>query len=150
MVFDHINNLSRYKVPKAEAILNFIATHDCAALPVGEIAIEGKELFVRVMEYEPKPADQNQFETHQIYADVQYVVRGVEVMEVARTQDLTPTTVYDAKGDYHFYKADRGITGLVVEAGECTVFYPGEAHRPACRHPETKGKVKKLVFKIKI
>ena len=39
--------------PKTEAILKFIAEHDCANLPDGEMEIEGRELFVRIMSYVP-------------------------------------------------------------------------------------------------
>ena len=104
MIFDRIENLSRYAIPRAGAIARFIAERDCAILPVGEIAIEGKELFVRVMEYRPKPAVNNKFEVHQVYMDVQYVVRGVELMQTAPTDVLVPITEYDAQGDFQFFK----------------------------------------------
>ncbi len=151
MIFDAIANLKHYGIPKAEAIARFIAEHDCLNLPNGEIPIEGKDLFVKVMEYEPKPLDQARFETHRVHADVQYIVRGVELMQIARPQDLTPTTEYDSVGDYQFYTArPEGITALVVQSGEFTVFYPGKPHRPSCLYQNHKAKVKKLVFKIKI
>ncbi len=150
MILDNIQNLKRHNILKNAAILNFIQSHDCANLPDGEIAIEGKELFVKIMSYEPKAADQNKFETHQVHADVQYMVRGTELMQVAPSDVLTPTTAYDKEGDYQFYQANDAITDLVVRQGEFTYFYPGEAHRPSCVYKNQRGAVKKLVFKIKI
>ncbi len=150
MILDNIQQLKRYQVPQTEAILKFIATHDCVNLPDGEMEIDGRNLFVRIMSYAPKPADQNRFETHRINADLQYVAQGIELMQIVPSDALTPATDYDAKGDYQFYTAEKNITDLVVRQGEFTVFYPGEAHRPSCLYQNNKGLVKKLVFKIKI
>jgi len=150
MITDIIDNLKHYSVPKAEAVLKFIKNHDCALLPDGEIEIEGRELFVRVMSYTPKPALENRFETHQVYADIQYVVDGAEIMQTARLKDLTPSTNYDKKGDYQFFNASTAITDLIVQAGEFALFYPNQPHRPSCLYEDYKGIVKKLVFKVKI
>jgi len=150
MITDNIDQLKRYAVPKTEAILKFIAEHDCAHLPDGEIEIEGRQLFVRIMSYTPKPAIENRFETHQINADLQFVVTGAEIMQIARINELTPLTDYDSKGDYQFFKTSSPTTDLIIRAGEFAVFYPNQAHRPSCLFEGYQGLVKKLVFKIKI
>ena len=95
--------MTKQSLPKAEAILKFISEHDCAQLPDGEMEIQGRDLFVRIMSYIPKPAVENRFETHHIYADVQYIVSGTELMQTAHANDLTPLTDYDNKGDYQFF-----------------------------------------------
>jgi biofilm protein TabA len=150
MITDTIDQLKRYAVPKAEAILKFIAEHDCAQLPDGELEIEGRQLFVRIMSYLPKPAAENRFETHHIHADVQFVVSGAEIMQTARIKDLEPSTEYDSKGDYQFYKAAKAVSDQIVQAGEFAVFYPHQPHRPSCAYDAYQGMVKKLVFKVKI
>ena len=150
MINDRLEHLKRYAVPQTESILKFIAGHDCAQLPDGEIEIQGRELFVRVMSYLPKPAQENRFETHLLYADLQYVVSGAEVMQTARLEDLTALTDYDNKGDYQFFKTSKSTTNLIVQAGEFAVFYPNQPHRPSCLYEGYQGLVKKLVFKIKI
>jgi len=150
MIVDNISQLKRYGVPKCEAILKFITDHDCAHLPDGEMEIEGRQLFVRIMSYVAKPAVENRFETHRLYADVQYLVSGAEIMQTARLKELSSVTEYDSKGDYEFYKTSSPVTDLIVEAGEFAVFYPGQAHRPSCAFEGYKGLVKKLVFKVKI
>ena len=43
MITDNIQHLKRYAVPKSEVILKFIAEHDCAHLPDGEMEIEGRQ-----------------------------------------------------------------------------------------------------------
>lgn len=150
MIFDQWNNVGRYNIPQLDKILKFVFGHDCLMLPNEQIDIDGKDLFVRVMEYQPKPASENNFETHKIYADLQYIVSGVELMQVVPSKMLTPVMEHDSKGDYQFFKAQDSISDLVVHAGEFTVFYPTEAHRPACLYKDCSAMIKKLVFKIKI
>ena len=156
MIFDCFKNLKRYSVPQTEKILKFISENNCLTLPNEQIDIDGKNLFVRVMQYTPKPANENKFETHHIYADLQYVVSGVELMQIAPIESLTSLGKYDPKeGDYEFFELCRGLinqtpTDLVVCAGDFTVFYPGEAHRPSCLYKDSRCVVKKLIFKIKI
>ena len=149
MIVDSLDHLKRYAVPKTDAILKFIANHDCANLPDGEMEIEGRQLFVRVMSYVPKQASENRFEIHRIYADVQYLVSGAEIMQTARIKDLTPLAEYDPQGDYHFFKFGA-TSDVIVQAGEFAVFYPNQPHRPSCSFEGHKGMVKKLVFKVKI
>jgi len=150
MITDSLHHLKRYAVPKTDAILQFIAKHDCAQLPDGEMEIEGRELFVRIMSYTPKPAEENRFETHHIYADVQYLVSGAEIMQTARLKDLAPLTEHDDQGDYQFFRSSGPVSNTIVQAGEFAVFYPNEAHRPSCSFEGYKGPVKKLVFKVRI
>jgi biofilm protein TabA len=150
MIHDRIQSLKRYAVPKTDAILKFIAEHDCVNLPDGEMEIEGRELFVRIMSYTPKPAAENRFEHHRHYADVQYVILGAEIMQTTSNQNLEPLTEYDSKGDYQFFKAPAKISSFLVKTGECAIFYPTEAHRTTCLHENHQGHVKKLVFKVKI
>ena len=150
MITDSLNHLKRYAVPQTEAILKFIKDHDCAHLPDGEMEIDGRQLFVRIMSYVPKPAAENRFEIHHLHADVQYIVTGAEIMQTARIKDLTPISAYDAKGDYLFFKAHGETSDFIVQAGEFAVFYPNQAHRPSCAYEGYQGMVKKLVFKVKI
>ena len=72
----------------------------------------------------PKPAAENRFETHSIYADLQYLVSGAELMQTARIKELTPLTDYDAKGDYRFFKFLEQTTDLIVQAGNSQFFIP--------------------------
>lgn len=150
MILDSIKNLKRYELPKIDAIMKFISLQDCAKLPDGEMEIQGRELFVRVLNYTPKPASENNFETHHIYADVQYVVSGAELMQIARVEDLTPLTEYDPVSDLQFYKSSGVMSNLIVKAGEFALFFPNQAHRPSCSYDGYEGPVKKLVFKVKI
>jgi YhcH/YjgK/YiaL family protein len=151
MIFDSIGQLGRYPdIPLINDVMIFLTRPDLHELKEPEIAIRGRELFVRVMRYHAKPAEQNRFETHRVYADVQVMLKGKEIMQTARPEDLSATTEYDQQNDYQFFKADQNISQLVVNPGEFVVFFPGDPHRPSCLAPDYDGENLKLVFKIRM
>ncbi len=150
MIFDHIRNLPRYAFPQAQEIAAFLSANDPLKVPVGEVEIQGRELFVRPMEYETKASSEGKFETHRLYADLQFVADGAEVMQMALPEGLAPVSGYDAAGDYQFFRSEGKISEIDVPAGHFAFFYPGEAHRPCCHSGGKAGKVKKLVFKIRM
>lgn len=150
MIIDNIKNLIRYDLPHKDAIIDFLRSQDLVSISDGEHDILGRDLFVRVMSYEPKPAVENKFEAHRIYADLQLVVVGCELMQTAAADQLVPVTEYDQVKEYQFFQANGFINDLVIRSNEFAIFFPGEAHRPSCQYLDQKIKVKKLVFKIKV
>ena len=150
MIFDEIDKLQRYPIPYIDDILEFLGREDLTELDQPEIEINGRNLFVRIMRYQPKPASQNKFETHRNYADIQVVLEGREIMQVAPTSDLQPTTYYNEMNDYQFYKVDRNISDVIVVKNSFAIFFPGEAHRPSCLVEPGDGEVFKLVFKVRM
>jgi biofilm protein TabA len=149
MIYDALDRIGRYDcIPRLAEIQRFLARADVASLPAGDLPIDGEDLYVKVLSYDPKPAAENYFETHRHHTDVQVVMRGREIMEFCQPAALAVHGAYDAAGDYQFFIASQGITRVAVGAAEFTVFFPGEAHKPGCRADEP-GSVYKLVFKVK-
>ncbi|MFA6378472.1 MAG: YhcH/YjgK/YiaL family protein [Candidatus Omnitrophota bacterium] len=136
-------------IPHMQEICQFIETTDCARLAVGEIPLKGKKMFVRVGEYTTEPQAQRRFETHRVYADVQYIVSGVEVIGFTAETSLLPVTKYDAPSDIQFFEPCQRSSQLIVSSGECVIFFPNEAHQPGCLY-QSPSKIKKLVFKVEI
>jgi YhcH/YjgK/YiaL family protein len=150
MILDDIRNLSRYNIPMAAEISAYLQATDLLALDQEEIVIDGRRLFVRPSVYTTRPATQANFETHQVYADLQYVVDGVEVIQLVSSEVLAPLTEYDSQKDIRFFSAAGQPTDLVVKQGFFVFLYPGEAHRPCCQYMSQSTKVRKLVFKIRM
>ena len=150
MIYAGIKELSRYNIPMGEDIWVFLKGHDPLALVGTEIEIKGRDLCVRPSEYKTRLPQEGRFETHSVYADLQYIVSGAEIMQFAPADVLTPVSAYDPKADIRFFTAQKDITDVVVRTGEFVVYFPGEAHRPMCQRGFGSEIVKKLVFKIKI
>ena len=151
MIFDDFSSLSRYvSILPVQEIQKFTSRYDLTRIPNGEIEISGRDLFVRVAEYATGPADEKKFEAHAVYADLQLIASGVECMEVLLDKTPLPVTDYDEKADIQFYQASKNISQVCVSAGQFTVFFPGELHRPGCIVEGVSSRVKKLVFKIRV
>lgn len=150
MIFDHVGHLNRYSIPYLIYVQEFLSRSDLYTLTDPEIELRGRDVFVRIMRYVPKHASHNKFETHRAYADIQIVLQGRELMQVAPSEELKVLTEYDNQKDYQFFTVERNISDLVVDYDHFTVFFPGEAHRPSCLVEEGDGEVLKLVFKIRV
>lgn len=150
MIFDHVEHIDRYSIPYIEYVKEFLSRGDIYQLTQPEIELRGRDVFVRIMRYVPKSAVLNKFETHRTYADIQVVLQGRELMQVAPSEDLRPLTEYDVDKDYQFFEAKKSISDLVVDYDHFAVFFPGEAHRPSCLVDEADGEVLKFVFKIRV
>jgi YhcH/YjgK/YiaL family protein len=116
--------------------------------PSGIIELEGRSLYVNVHGYETLPRDECVFESHRVYADLQYCISGGELIDYAWRGDLGPVRgAYDQERDFVFNDPPPRFSTLVMESGCFGIFLPSDAHRPrvydGC-HPN----VKKLVVKI--
>jgi len=100
--------------------------------------------------YETKPRAEGRWESHRAFIDVQLVVAGEELMEVADAarlavaEDLTPAR------DLIFYQAFGAGSVLRVRAGEAAVFFPADAHLPSLRTGAEPALVRKTVVKVPV
>ncbi len=151
MILDLFENSRRYPgIPYLAEIERYVSSQDCVKIPDGEHEILGRELFVRVAEYQTGAPAEKKFEAHKIYADLQYVVKGEEIMGLSLDSAPKPVTQYDPKADIQFFETAGEGSPLLVPSGQFTVFFPGELHKPGCLVGGIPGTVKKLVFKIKM
>lgn len=151
MIQDSLDHLGRYSaLPHLKEIQTFLASRKPQEVPNGEHEILGRDLFVRVAEYETGSPAEKKFEAHRLYADLQLIASGSEIMGTSFEVSPKPVTVYDAKADIQFFDTPDEGTLLWVSEGQFTVFFPGELHKPGCWVSARSGKVKKLVFKIRM
>jgi YhcH/YjgK/YiaL family protein len=150
MIYDTLDKIDKYaNIPNLPDILRFIRNNDGLKLSEGDIEIKGKDLYVKVLRYFPKPARENKFETHRVYADVQVILEGIEKMQVTAPNNLKKVTEYQAEGDFQFFSAENDISDIVIKEKEFMVFFPGDAHKPGCFYKELTEPVLKLVFKTR-
>lgn len=153
MILSHIDLLASDKARLPAAIvrgLEFLASTDISALPVGRVDIDGDAIFALVQEYETEPKERRRPEAHVRHLDIQYIAEGREVIGYtpinrggAIAEDLL------SQRDLMFYASVDGETDLVMETGNWAVFYPNDIHRPCCL-AGTSGKVRKVVVKIRL
>lgn len=149
MICDALTHAALYRGigPRFAQAFDFLAKFD-PATPDGRIALDGDNLFALVQSYTTAPASAKPFESHRIYADIQFVVAGEEVIQTATLDRLTVTTPYAAAGDAALYTGPDD-TPLRLRAGDFCVLWPQDGHKPGCswRGPTA---VKKVVVKVRL
>jgi YhcH/YjgK/YiaL family protein len=147
MIFDTFDNHRRYlNIALLAPALEFLASADLSALPVGRTDLRGDDLYVLVQEYITRPPEECKWEAHRRYIDVQYVEKGCERMGFAHIRSLRA-------GEYLPEKDFLPLSGaghhVDVFAGSFVVFFPEDAHMPGMS-AGTPEPVRKIVLKIKI
>ena len=110
-------------------------------LPGGACAIETA--------YQTKTRPEGFFETHRKFVDVQVIVAGEEMMEVARADRLAVTLPYDEGRDFTKYGDSDSASVLRTQAGAVAVFWPGDAHMPSLAVSQP-SLVRKTVIKVPV
>jgi YhcH/YjgK/YiaL family protein len=149
MIFGSFENCERYFSvnEKLTAAFEFIERAVREGLPVSRYELDSEGNYAFVQEYDTKT--ESKWEAHRKYIDVQYIIEGVEVMDVDRISSLDETIPYDETRDIAFFEGGEGATRCVVRAGEYAIFFPEDAHRPGlCL--DVPAPVRKIVVKIKV
>ena len=152
MIFDTLKNCRKYYEvnDKFEKAFDFINKATKENLPVGKYELEGCELYASVQEYTTKAEEECRFEGHRKYIDIQYIVSGIETIEVIDISKASSQTEYNEEKDLEFYENNSKATKGVIESGEYGIFFPHDIHRPGMAFNGVQGSVKKIVVKIKI
>lgn len=148
MVYDKIDNYALY-AGISEGIrlgLEFLSKAD-AGLECGvhEISPSVKAI---VSEYESKAVNENGYEAHRAYIDIQYLLSGKETICSLPLEYLKETKPYSAEKDAAFYE-ECGVVGqrMTVGNGYFAIYFPQDGHMPGLSLNGAE-KVKKVVVKV--
>lgn len=110
-------------------------------LPGGSFALE--------QVYFPRARPDGFFESHRNYIDVQVIVEGEELMEVAEIARLKTSDPYLPERDLIKYADLPDASVLRMRAGDVAVFFPEDGHMPSLRW-RGPGLVRKTVVKVPV
>lgn len=134
---------------KFRIAFDFLKRKDLAELPVGWIEL-GEGVRASVQRYNSFGWDENRFETHEKYFDVQYVIEGMEYCGVCKREELGPVAVaYDEANDIEFYEEPVHSGKVFLNAGDFIVLAPEDAHKPRCAVDKPMP-IKKIVVKVPV
>jgi len=105
------------------------------------------DIFVLKQAYYTKDRKDCFFESHKKYIDVQYMVKGSEIMDVSSLEKLEIIENYDEEKDFIKYKSEKNFSSLLINEKELAIFYPNDAHQP-CIKDEKSELIYKAVVKI--
>jgi biofilm protein TabA len=107
-----------------------------------------RKMFVMVQGYTTEARESCRFEAHRRYIDIQLMLAGEEIIEIAPVSELMPDTPFDSDRDLGFFKTPGSpCTQLVLRPGDFAVFFPEDAHMPKVRVHDP-SPLRKAVVKI--
>lgn len=155
MIFDSLTQINLYRTihPLLHQGLTELASGRLANLPDGRHELAGDRLFALVQTYTTKPRAQGRMETHRKYVDIQAILTGAELCEVAPLSEMTPATPpdtppvpYDPAKDIAFHHGSGDP--LTLRPGLFAIFFPADAHMPSLALPTGPAQVRKIVLKV--
>lgn len=152
MIIGHIENLIKERSAYASAIakgLDYLSNTDFMALPNDRYDVcDG--IFALVQEYVTEPKAQRRPESHIEYLDIQYIVKGEELIGYSYLDEacVVEENLLPEK-DLIFYNKVSDEVDLVLSAGMFAVFFPWDVHRPSVTK-NVNTTVKKVVLKIPV
>lgn len=107
------------------------------------------DFYMMLQTYESNEPEKCGYESHKNYVDIQYIVEGVERMDIAPISILKVKEAYDPEKDVAFYHVPEQAASMVLTAGGYVVFYPEDGHRPGMCVGKP-AQVKKIVGKVRV
>ena len=124
-----------YEMTIEEAVC-YLKKQDLAALEVGTYQVND-DFYFMIQEYETKPAENCRLETHNRYADIQWIISGEEEIDTVSRTGLEADEEYDE------------MCQSILTTGSYAVLPPSIAHKPQMRAGKEACHVKKCVAKVK-
>ena len=126
--------------------------------PLGITELRGKDMFVNVHTYATKAEADCRFEGHRDMIDVQYIIKGGELVDWVLKEELEEDGEYLVEKDFQYYAAPKGSgqelggrgqelnqTRIHLLSGYFGVFFPEDGHRPKLDDGIHKGVLKAVV-----
>ncbi|MCC6233670.1 MAG: YhcH/YjgK/YiaL family protein [Verrucomicrobiales bacterium] len=109
--------------------------------------LRGDDIYVNVHGYDTLPREQCRFESHRKYVDLQYCIRGAELIDWKLSMTLQPSGPFDEPKDLQFYWLAPSLSVVHMVPGSFAIFFPTDAHLPK-RSDGLERSVFKLVIKV--
>ena len=150
MVFDNLRNAEKYYGlgPDFKKALEYLKNMDRSTIVPGQRYQIDENLGFTLGPVHCKAPDDEFYEAHREYADLQVVISGCEYMGVQDIAKLEMREDFKPGSDIAWYRG-KGVM-LKFEADDFAIFYPQDAHM-LCRTDGVNDCTSmKLVIKIKV
>lgn len=148
MIVDSLKNAPLYYgvATRLEQAFRLLAQHDLATLAPGTYELDGRNIFLNIVERDLKTPAEAKLEVHNDYLDVQIVLRGREGFGWSeRAAMQQPQSPFDAERDIQFFD-DVPQTYYTLCEGQFTILLPEDAHAPLVGE----GPIRKAIVKVKL
>ena len=150
MIADKITNIKEYPILQedAELICAFIEKDRQENLEEGRYELDGDRLFASVKYYDTKERSKGMIEAHEIYCDLQYMVKGDEYIYWSPLDELPLVEDRRPGADIVFYDGKEVTARTHLKEGIFGLYSPTDGHMPGIAVKESMP-IKKIIFKIR-
>ncbi|MDO4296956.1 MAG: YhcH/YjgK/YiaL family protein [Lachnospiraceae bacterium] len=147
MIFGNIQNMREYSFLETGLLecFAYARTHNLAELEPGSYEIDGKRLFVNIVEYTTTTPENRIWEAHRKYLDLHLMLNGTEQIDLNFISNMEQKD-YVANDDFLPLEGEKN-SSVILKSGDFLICYPNDGHRTAVA-VETPEKVKKAIFKL--
>jgi YhcH/YjgK/YiaL family protein len=118
-------------------------------IPVGKTEIDGSRVYALRSSYMSKIRKECRWESHRLYADIQMVVKGSELVLVCLRDGLEISEPYSAEKDIDFLEGEPEPSHtLVLGFPAAAVLFPWDVHMPSVAPENRPGEVEKIILKV--
>lgn len=133
---------------KFKACFAFMEKEYKSATPGATDLELGNAIVAHFQEYTTITENEIQYEAHQKFYDIQFVLEGNEILSVYNTAALIAVGQYDVQNDITFYDEPVGkASQIVLHPGDFAILGATDAHKPKLQLNGAE-KVKKIVIKV--
>lgn len=148
MILDSLKNAALYYGvgPRMKRAFELIASRDWTAVEPGIHELDGKDIYVNVMERELKTREAAKLEVHDEYIDIQVLIAGRQESFgwSERCALKQPQGEFNTEKDIQFFD-DAPQTYYTLLPGQFTVLFPEDGHAPMVGE----GVVRKIIVKVR-
>jgi len=126
----------------------FLKNTDLAHTTLGRVEL-GNNMYATVSESYGKNREDALLEAHKKYIDIQYIVLGTELIDVALLKDLTVTRPYNSDSDLMFGTVPE-FSVLKTSPERFYIFFPNDVHRPSLKDGNDSVLIRKVVVKVPV
>lgn len=116
-------------------------------IAIGEYILSPRAKAI-VSEYTTKLENENGYEAHRDYIDIQYLIDGAETICCLPVDKVEEKVPYNKEKDIAFFDSKERPVELKIGNGFFAIFYPQDGHKPQLC-VDKPMMVKKIVLKIK-
>ena len=148
MVFDVLENAEQYYClhPRFRQAFEFLKTYGIEGLEEGVYAIDGRNIFAMVKNYQTRMPENGKWEAHKDYIDIQFMSAGEENMGYANRADMQEVE-YIADKEQLVLKGEGQF--IKMKPNSFFILFRQDAHMP-CMAIDQPKLVKKIIVKVRI
>ncbi len=148
MILDSLKNSALYYAvsPRLKQAFELVAATDWTTVEAGIHELDGRDIFVNVMDCNLKQKADAKLEVHNEYIDIQILITGEEeAFGWSERCDLKqPQSAFDDEKDVQLFD-DVPQTYYTLRKGQFTILLPEDGHAPMVGQ----GPIRKIIVKVR-